>query len=77
MSTDRQRAAADFRRRIKFIFFIAVVTVIAPVTAVSFSGHLDTGMIRPLVLAVLFAALLGCGLVAAVFVRDRRGHDQA
>ena len=77
MPSDRQRAAADFKRMIKWILVIAVIMVGLALTYLHFSSGLTVSLVLATILGVFFSVLLGCGLFAASFFSDKSGHDQS
>ena len=77
MPTDRQRAAAEFKRMIKWIVVIAVVMVALALTYLHYMSGLSVSMVLATILGVFFSVLLGCGLFAASFFSDKSGHDQS
>ena len=77
MQQDRQSAIADFRRMMKWIVLVAVLTVAAAILFLAYTGELSTHMVVATVLGVFFSVLLGSGLFAASFFSDKSGHDQS
>ena len=77
MPSDRQRAAAEFKRMIKWIIVIAVAMVVAALTYLHLTSGLSVSMVLATILGVFFSVLLGCGLFAASFFSDKSGHDQS
>ena len=77
MTADRQRAAAEFRRMIKWILIIAVLMVVAALGYLHLTSSLTLNMVIATILGVFFSVLLGCGLFAASFFSDKSGHDQS
>ena len=76
MATDRQQAAAEFRRIMKWIILIAVLMVIGALAYIASTGELTANLVMATILGVFFSVLLGCGLFAAAFFSDKSGHDQ-
>ena len=76
MTTDRQRATAEFKRMIKWIALVAVLMAAGAIAYLAATGDLDATMVIATVLGVFFSVLLGCGLFAAAFFSDKSGHDQ-
>ena len=76
METDRQQAAAEFRRIMKWIVLIAVLMVIGALAYIASTGELTPNLVMATILGVFFSVLLGCGLFAAGFFSDKSGHDQ-
>ena len=60
----------------KWIVLVAVLMVAAALTYIAATGELSFNMVVATVLGVFFSVLLGCGLFAAAFFRDKSGHDQ-
>jgi 4-hydroxybenzoate polyprenyltransferase len=77
MPSDRQRAAAEFKRMIKWILVIAVAMVGLALTYLYYTSGLSVSMVLATILGVFFSVLLGCGLFAASFFSDKSGHDQS
>jgi len=76
MTTDRQQAATEFRRIMKWIVLVAVLMVAAALTYIAATGELSFNLVVATILGVFFSVLLGCGLFAAAFFSDKSGHDQ-
>ena len=72
----RQKAAAEFRRMIKWIIAIAVVMAVLALVYLHLTGGLTLNLVIATVLGVFLSVLLGCGLFAASFFSDKSGHDQ-
>ena len=77
MADDRQRAAAEFRRILKWIVAVAVLMVAAALTYLAATGELTLHLVIATTIGTFFAVLLGCGLFAAAFFSDKSGHDQS
>ena len=77
MTTDRQRAASDFKRMVKWIVAIAVLMVALALAYLHVTSELTLNMVVATILGVFFSVLLGCGLFAASFFSDKSGHDQS
>ena len=77
MTSDRQKAAADFKRMIKWIIAIAVAMVALALLYLHLTSSLTANMVVATILGVFFSVLLGCGLFAASFFSDKSGHDQS
>ena len=77
MTSDRQKAAADFRRMMKWIIAIAIAMVGLALLYLHLTSTLTLNMAIATVLGVFFSVLLGCGLFAASFFSDKSGHDQS
>jgi hypothetical protein len=76
MISQRQQAVAEFRRMVKWIVLIAVLTVVAALIYLSLTGDLTIGMVVATTFGVFFSVVLGCGLFAAAFFSDKSGIDQ-
>ena len=72
-----QRAAAEFKRMIKWIVLIAILMVVLALTYLHFASGLTVNLVLATILGVFFSVLLGCGLFAASFFSDKSGHDQS
>jgi lipopolysaccharide export LptBFGC system permease protein LptF len=77
MPSDRQRAATEFKRMVRWIVAIAIAMVGLALTYLHLSGGLTVNMVVATVLGVFFSVVLGCGLFAASFFSDKSGHDQS
>jgi len=77
MTSNRQQAAAEFRRIMKWIIGIAVVMVAGALAYLAATGDLTLNLVVATILGVFFSVLLGCGLFAAAFFSDKSGHDQS
>ena len=77
MTSNREQAAAEFRRMIKWILLIAVAMVGLALLYLQLTGSLTVNMVIATILGVFFSVLLGCGLFAASFFSDKSGHDQS
>jgi hypothetical protein len=75
--TDKQRAAAEFRRMILWISVAGVVVTILALWYLSLYGTLRLHMVIATIAGVFFSMLLGCGLFAAAFYSEKSGHDQS
>jgi hypothetical protein len=76
MTSERQRAIAEFRQIIKWIFVVAVVMVAAALLYLHLTGVLDASMAIATTLGVFFSVVLGCGLFAAAFFSSKSGVDE-
>ena len=76
MTSDRERATAEFRRMMKWILAAAVLMVIGAIVFLAATGELTTHMVIATILGVFFSVLLGSGLFAAAFFSDKSGHDR-
>ena len=65
MTTDREKAIAEFRRIMIIIAVIAVLMVIAALTYLYMFSTLDANTVIAVTFGVFFSTLLGCGLFAA------------
>ena len=74
-SSDRERAAADFRKMMAWIGIAGVLMVIGSLWYLSLYGPLETHMVIATIAGVFVSVLLGCGLFAAAFYSDKSGHD--
>ena len=77
MPSERQRAAAEFKRMVRWIVIIAVAMVGLALLYLHLNGGLTVNMTVATVLGVFFSVVLGCGLFAASFFSDKSGHDQS
>lgn len=75
MTSKKQKALDDFRRVMKWIVLLAIVTVIAALVFLAVMGELSTHMVIATVLGVFISMLLGCGLFALAFFSDKSGYD--
>lgn len=76
MTSQRQQAAAEFRRMLKWIVAIAILTVAAALIYLGLTGDLTVSMVIATTLGVFFSVLLGCGLFAAAFFSSKSGIDE-
>lgn len=76
MSSKKQTALADFRRAMKWIVLLAVLTVAGALFFLGAMGEVSTHMVIATVLGVFVSMLLGCGLFALAFFSDKSGHDE-
>ena len=77
MTNNRQRAASDFKRMVKWIVAVAVIMVALALLYLHLTSELTFNMVVATTLGVFFSVLLGCGLFAASFFSDKSGHDQS
>lgn len=77
MPTDRQQAAQEFRRIVKWIATAAVLMVVGALSYLAMAGELRPHMAIATILGVFFSVLLGCGLFALAFFSDKSGHDES
>ena len=76
MATDRESAAAEFRRTMKWIILIGIAATVLALVYLGATGDLYLHMVIAVVGGVFLSVLLGCGLFAAAFFSDKSGHDQ-
>ena len=76
MADNRETALADFKRILKWIVTVGVLTVAAALTYLKLSGTIDSTMVIATGLGVFLSVLLGCGLFAAAFFSENSGIDQ-
>jgi hypothetical protein len=76
MTSERQQAAVEFRRMLKWIVLIAILTVAAALVYLALTGDLTVSMVIATTLGVFFSVLLGCGLFAAAFFSSKSGIDE-
>ena len=76
MTSDHDKAKADFFRIMKWIVLAAVLMVVGALLYLHASGDLSVHVVVATVLGVFFSVLLGCGLFAAAFFSDKSGLDQ-
>jgi hypothetical protein len=77
VSSNRQAAAAEFRRMMKWIGFVAILMVVGALSYLAWVDELTVNMVIATTLGVFFSVLLGSGLFAAAFFSDKSGHDQS
>ncbi|MFC7535811.1 hypothetical protein ACFQPG_00340 [Sphingomonas sp. GCM10030256] len=77
MSPNKEQAAAEFRRMIKWIALIGVVATGLAILYLAATGDLHLHMVIAVIGGVFLSVLLGCGLFAASFFSDKSGHDQS
>lgn len=76
MADDRDAAAADFRRMMKWIVLVGVLMVAGALAYIGMFVPLNATIVIATTLGVFFSILLGCGLFAAAFFSDKSGYDQ-
>lgn len=76
MPSERQQAAAEFKRIMAWIGLVAVLMVAGALAYLYLTGSLDANMVIATTLGVFFSVLLGCGLFAAAFFSSKSGYDQ-
>jgi len=77
MTNDRDKAAAEFKRMVKWIVVVAVAMVLVALLYLHLTTSLTANLIIATTMGVFFSVLLGCGLFAASFFSDKSGHDQS
>ena len=76
MPTNRDNAAADFRRVMKLIIVFGIIFTMGALAYLGATGELYLHMVVAVIGGVFISVLLGCGLFAAAFFSDKSGHDQ-
>src|SRR4029453_13402050 len=76
MADNRRTAIPDFKRIVKWIAAIAVLTVVAALAYLRLFGPLDADTVVSTSLGVFFSVVVGCGLMAVAFLSDKSGLDQ-
>lgn len=76
MVDDRDAAAADFKRMMKWIIVAAVLMVAGALAYIGMFVPLNATIVIATTVGVFFSVLLGCGLFAAAFFSDKSGLDQ-
>lgn len=77
MTTNTRQATRQFRRMLKWIVAIAIVTVLGALAFEASQGVLGLHMAIATILGVFFSMTLGAGLFALAFFSDKSGHDDA
>ena len=77
METQREQAAAEFRRIMKWIVGIGVVMAVGAIAYLALTGELYLHLVVATLGGVFFSVLLGCGLFALSFFSDKSGYDQS
>ena len=75
MPKNRQLAALEFRRIMKWIVAVGVLMVVAALVYLRLMDAWSLHAVIATILGVFFSALLGCGLFALAFFSDKSGHD--
>ena len=75
MSTDRDKAAREFRRMIKWVALAGVLMVVGALFYLKLVGEWSPHAVVATVLGVFFSVLLGSGLFALAFFSNKSGHD--
>ena len=76
MASEREAAAADFGRMMKWIVVAAVLMVAGALYYIGLFVPLNTTIVIATTVGVFFSVLLGCGLFAAAFFSEKSGVDQ-
>lgn len=76
MADDREAAASDFRRMMKWIVLVGVLMVAGALAYIGMFVPLNATIVIATSVGVFFSILLGCGLFAAAFFSDKSGFDQ-
>lgn len=76
MTSERDRALAEFKRMIGWILLAAMLMVVAALVYLRLTGELSLHMVIATILGVFFSVVLGCGLFAASFFSSKSGHDR-
>lgn len=71
----RDRAAREFRRMIKWVALAGVLMVVAALVYLRLVGEWTPHAVVATILGVFFSVLLGSGLFALAFFSDKSGHD--
>lgn len=75
-TTQRNSAAAEFKRMLKWIILAAVIMVAAALAYTAAITELTLHMTIAMIAGVLVSVVLGSGLFALAFFSDKSGHDQ-
>jgi uncharacterized membrane protein len=73
---NREKAAQEFRRTLKWIALIGVLMVVGALIFLDQMGAWSFHAVIATILGVFFSVLLGCGLFALAFFSDKSGHDE-
>lgn len=76
MPRNKQKAAEEFRRIVKWIALVAVLMVIGALFYLKWMGTWSVHAVVATILGVFLSVLLGCGLFALAFLSDKSGHDE-
>jgi hypothetical protein len=76
MAHSKQQAAREFKRSLKWIAGIGVLTVIGALFYLKAMDAWSVHAVIATVLGVFISMLLGCGLFALAFFSDKSGHDE-
>lgn len=71
----RDRAAREFKRMIKWVALAGVLMVIAALVYLRLVGEWTAHSVIATILGVFFSVLLGSGLFALAFFSSKSGHD--
>lgn len=75
MTTRKDLAAQGFRRTIKWIAVLGVLTVAGALAYLRLMDAWSLHAVIATVLGVFVSIMLGCGLFALAFYSDKSGHD--
>ena len=76
MQSNRERAVAEFKRKMAWITFGGVLLAAAARWYLSLFGPLRIHMVVATIAGVFLSVVVGCGLFAAAFFSDQSGHDR-
>lgn len=76
MAYDRNKAAGEFRRMVKWIAVAAVLMVVAALAYLYAMDTLTVHSVIATLFGVFISVILGCGLFALAFFSEKSGHDQ-
>lgn len=76
MPRNKQQAAEEFRRIVKWIALVAVLMVVGALAYLRWMGTWSAHAVIATILGVFLSVLLGCGLFALAFLSDKSGHDE-
>jgi hypothetical protein len=76
MPRNKQQAADEFRRIVKWIALVAVLMVVGALAYLDWMGAWSLHAVIATILGVFLSVLLGCGLFALAFFSDKSGHDE-
>jgi hypothetical protein len=77
MTTEKEKALADFWRIARWIVGIGVSMALGAILYLALTGELHLHMVIATLGGVFLSVVLGCGLMAASFFSDKSGHDKA
>jgi len=75
MRRNKEQAAREFRRIMKWIVLAGVLMVVAALVYLHLMDAWSLHAVIATILGVFFSAILGCGLFALAFFSDKSGHD--